>query len=126
MRYMNDYDIARAQRTFAGHPVLGPAIETLGNLVVWTNCNSRWLGLLAQAVPCREAKLMELITRDGTWEFSQGDREDATEAEYKAALRPIKSFRTRHGADFEIVEVAYGVDTSREGWFTEYKQRAGL
>jgi len=101
---MNDYDIARAQRTFGEHPVLGPAIETLGNLVVWTNCHSD--GWAYWPKPCRAAaKLMEMIERDGTWEFSQGPRSDVTLAEYKAALRPIKSFRTRHGADFEIVEV---------------------
>jgi hypothetical protein len=101
---MNDYDIARAQRAFADHPVLGPAIETLGNLVVWTNCHSD--GWAYWPKPCRAAKrLMEMIERDGTWEFSQGERLDATEAEYKAALRPIKAFRTRYGGDFDIVEV---------------------
>jgi hypothetical protein len=104
MRFMNDYDIARAQARHGEHPVLGPALETLGNLVVWTNCNSD--GWAYWPKPCRAAaKLMQLIEGDGTWEARE-NLERATPEALKAALRPVKAFRTRQGADFVIVEGA--------------------
>jgi hypothetical protein len=60
----------------------------------------------ARRKPARAAaKLMELIERDGTNRFYGGPREDVTVAEYRRALAPVKAFRTRQGADFEIVEV---------------------
>jgi hypothetical protein len=43
-----------------------------------------------------------LIDGDGTWEFAYGERDDATPEKLKAALRPLKAFRTRQGADFVI------------------------
>ena len=104
MRFMNDHDIARYQAAHADHPVLGPALETLGNLVEWTNAHSD--GWSYWPKPARAAaKLMELIDGDGTW-YYLGDeaRADATPERYKAALRTVKAFRTRHGADFNIVE----------------------
>lgn len=106
MRYMNGYDIAQAQRAWGEHPILGPALETLDNLVQWTNCNSD--GWAYWPKPCRAAaKLMEMIERDGTSRYKyEPTRPDVTVEEYKAALRPIKAFRTRFGADFIIVEIA--------------------
>lgn len=105
MRYMNDYDIDRAARQHGWHPILGPAIQTLTNLKDWTNRNSD--GWAYWPKPCRAAaRLMELIERDGTARYAYDDlREDVTVDEYRKALRPIKAFRTRQGADFEIVEV---------------------
>lgn len=104
MRYMNEWDIARAEDRYAGHPILGPAVRTLRSLVEWTNSNSD--GWAYWPKPCRAAaRLMELIERDGTSRYKFDDeREDVTVAEYRAALRPIKAFRTRQGANFEILE----------------------
>jgi hypothetical protein len=104
MRFMNDFDIARHQVRHGEHPVLGPALETLGNLVEWTNTHSD--GWSYWPKPARAAaKLMELIDGDGTaYYLYDDDREDATPDKLKAALRTVKAFRTRHGADFEIVE----------------------
>lgn len=106
MRFMNEYEIGDAAGRYRDHRVLGPATETLHNLMVWTNQNSD--GWPYWAKPARAAaKLMEMIERDGTSRYRfDGEREDVTIAEYRAALRPIKSFRTRQSADFEIVEVA--------------------
>ena len=102
MRFMNSWDIDRACSLYETHPVLGPASQTIRNLEVWTNRNSD--GWAYWPKPCRAAaKLMELIERDGTNAFHGGPRPDATVEEYKVALRPVKSFRTRFGADFEIV-----------------------
>lgn len=106
MRFMNDYDIERAQQRWAHHPILSAAAQTLANLRDWANNSSDgwpYWRKPAQAA----ARMMELIERDGTNRyFSDDKREDVTLAEYKAALRPIKAFRTRYHGDFEIVEVA--------------------
>lgn len=104
MRFMNAWGIEEARSRYFLHPVLGPATATLFNLMEWANQNSD--GWAYWPKPARAAKkLMELIERDGTsrWRFDD-ERTDATQAEYKAALRPIKAFRTRQAADFEIVE----------------------
>lgn len=105
MRFMNQWDIERAFSRYIDHPILGPATVTLSNLADWTNRNSD--GWAYWPKPVRAAaKLMELIERDGTSRFVfDDDRADVTPAEYAAALRPIKSFRTRQGADFLIVEL---------------------
>lgn len=106
MRYMNDYDIERALRRYAWHPILGPAAATLSNLAEWTNTHSD--GWAYWPKPCRAAaRLMEMIERDGTAVYIfDAEREDVTLDEYRKALAPIKAFRTRQGADFEIVEAA--------------------
>lgn len=104
MRFMNESEIEDEAARRAGHAVLGPATQTLRNLMEWANSNSD--GWPYWAAPGRAAaKLMELITRDGTAKYIFDDeRPDATQAAYRAALTPLKTFRTRQGADFEIVE----------------------
>ncbi len=104
MRFMNDYDIQRADRLYRDHPVLGPAVETIASLKAWTDQNSD--GWAYWPKPARAAaRLMELIEGNGTYQAQQEADQRATVEAYKAALRPIKAFRTRQGADFEIVEV---------------------
>ena len=103
MRFMNEFDITSAQRRWGNHPVLGPAADTLASLAAATNQNSD--GWPYYSKPARAAaKLMELIEGDGTWQFFEGPREDATPAKLRAALKPIKSFRTRSGWSFKIYE----------------------
>lgn len=98
MRFMNEYDIAYRRTQYSSHPILGPATRTLQNLSIAANRNSD--GWAYWPKPARAAaKLMEMIERDGT-----RDRDDVTVAEYRAALKPIKAFRTRSGIDFEIEE----------------------
>jgi hypothetical protein len=104
MRFMNEYDIDRTVTRYADHPVLGPATQTLANLRDWTNRNSD--GWAYWPKPGRAAaKLEELITGDGTYQSEAEAARRATPAAYRRALTPIKAFRTRQGADFEIVEV---------------------
>ena len=103
MLYMNEYDIERAMRQFAEHPVLGPATQTLHNLAGWANRNSD--GWAYWPKPCRAArKLQELIQHvpPGTNHWDT-ERADATEAAYRAALSPIKAFCTREKADVVLV-----------------------
>lgn len=92
MYFMNGWEIEEAAQAFQHHPVLGPATRTLVSLHDAANTNSD--GWAYWPKPVRAAaKLMTLI---------QGDREDATPAALRAALVPIKSFRTRSGIDFDI------------------------
>jgi hypothetical protein len=103
VRFMNEYDIDDRARQYAGHPVLGPATRTLTNLRNAANRNSD--GWCYWPKPARAAaRLMEMVERDGTWKYRHGERDDVSVAEYKAALRPIKAFRTRSGIDFDIEE----------------------
>jgi hypothetical protein len=102
MMFMNEHEIADAAERYRDHPILGPATRTLRNLAEWTNENSD--GWPYWSKPIRAAaRLQEMITRDGTHRYRfDEEREDVTAAEYAKALQPIKSFRTRHGASFEI------------------------
>jgi hypothetical protein len=104
---MNRWDVEEACGRYATHPVLGPATVTLANLMAWTDSHSD--GWAYWPKPTRAAaKLMALIEGDNHPEGVRGarfdyDRDDATPALLQAAIRPIKAFRTREGADFEIV-----------------------
>lgn len=101
---MNEHDIRDAVNWYYGHPILGPATRTLRHLEVWTDANSD--GWCYWPKPARAAaRLMELIERDGTSKYRfDKEREDVTAEEYAKALRPIKAFRTRQNATFEIEE----------------------
>ena len=102
MLYMNHYEIEEAADLHASDPVLGPAARTLRNLMDWTNRNSD--GWAYWPKPCRAAKALQaLLQKHGRW--SQ-EEEEATVEEYKLALRAIRAFRTRQGADFVIEEAA--------------------
>lgn len=102
MRFMNRWDIEDAARYFEAHPVLGPASVTLRNLMEWTDSHSD--GWAYWPKPCRAAaRLQELLEENHPFRASY--ETTATVEQYKAALRPVKAFRTRQGADFEIVEV---------------------
>lgn len=104
MRFMNEYEIDRVVITYATHPVLGPATRTLASLADWADRHSD--GWAYWPKPARAAaKLMELIERDGTGRYDGGPREDATPEQFRMALIPIKSFRTRWDADFHIEEM---------------------
>lgn len=109
MRFMNVYEIDEAGRRYAQHPVLGPATRTLTALRDAADANSD--GWAYWPKPARSAaKLMALIEGDDHPEGARGarfdpDRADVTPAMLRAALRPIKAFRTRSGLSFEIAEV---------------------
>lgn len=95
--WMNEHEIERAADAYAEHTVMGPATATLQELVNWTNRNSDgwpYWRKPAQAA----AKLMELVQQGIRHEREayQSPRTPAPTAdEYKAALRPLKAFRTR-------------------------------
>jgi len=101
MLFMNEHEIDEAVRRHREHPVLGPAARTLDNLRSWTDRNSD--GWAYWPKPCRAAaQLQALIQAADPWR--RNGNPDPTPAGYRKALGPIKSFRTRHGADFTIEE----------------------
>jgi hypothetical protein len=100
--WMNEYDVQDAVQRWRGHPVLGPATETLKGLVDWTNSHSD--GWAYWPKPGRAAvKLMDFIEGPDTTPRWDRERKDATEEAYRKALSPIKAFCTRHKADVTIV-----------------------
>lgn len=109
MRYMNDYDIARAVRRYSstyGTPRRLSAALTVEALAEWANRNSD--GWCYWPKPVRSAaRLFEILEGDGTNDALDHRIEvDATEAELAAALRPVKSFLTRHGIDHaEVIRI---------------------
>lgn len=101
MLFMNEWDVARASDLFAKHAVIGPATITLQNLVTWTNRNSD--GWAYWPKPCRAAAKLQELIQNAEREWRDVREITATADDLKRALSPIKAFRTRHKADFEIV-----------------------
>lgn len=98
MLFLNEWEVEGREVRFnqGNTPVLGRGATYLGNLMRWTNSNSD--GWPYWSKPCRAAKsLQELLYDDGY------DRQDATEAELRKALVPIKAFLTRQGVEHETV-----------------------
>jgi hypothetical protein len=113
---MNEYEIDEAVSRYLEHPVMGPATRTLANLRDMVNASSD--GWPYWRKPRQAAaKLMDLI--------QQGIRHDreayrsprtpgVTAAQYRAALVPLKSFRTRQVREdrrrqFDIIDLVPGV-----------------
>jgi hypothetical protein len=104
MLFLNTYEIEEALRRYADHPVLGPATQQLAELEEWTNSNSD--GWAYWPKPRRAAtKLQDLIGTTRAY-LDDPERADVTPELYRAALRPIKAFRTRQGADFDLYELS--------------------
>lgn len=111
MYFMNSFEIETRARQFRDHPVLGPATQTLHNLMDWTDSHSD--GWAYWPKPVRAAaRLMRLIDMCAQQERSHLAKLGpdghliVDPAEYRKALVPIRAFKTRHGADFEIVTMA--------------------
>ena len=104
MRFMNEWDILTAEANFADDPVLGPAANTLRNLMDWTNRNSD--GWCYWPKPCRAAAKLQALLEDNHPNRRPWDAPAVTVSQYAKALVPIKAFRTRQAADFVIVEAA--------------------
>jgi hypothetical protein len=104
MRFMNEYDLFSAQRRYEPGRVPNRAYLTqvVMALADWANHNSD--GWAYWPKPCRAAaRAIELVESTASPEYDRRQREDATEAEVQAALRPIKAFLTRQGVRHETV-----------------------
>lgn len=91
--WMNSYDIEVAAARFRTHPVLGPATQTLRNLMDCAEKNSD--GWPYWQKPARAAtKLMDLIEPRLHASFQHPE---VTAADVRKAYVPIKAFLTRNG-----------------------------
>ncbi len=103
--WMNEYDVEDAFRRWVPladeFPNLASAAITMTNLVYWTNNNSD--GWPYWKKPSRASqKLQDLLTEAEVAFRRSPDVEDISDADYKKALTPIKSFRTKYNAVFTI------------------------
>lgn len=95
--FMNDYDITFAVRRFtrASKPNRLALALVIANLQDATNEVSD--GWAYWPKPCRAAaKAMTLVNSTTNAANDEQEATDATDAEVAAAIRPIKSFLTRH------------------------------
>jgi hypothetical protein len=93
--WINESEVERAAELYAEHPVLGPATATLAALIEWTNANSD--GWAYWAKPSKAAEKLQELIGDRRADLADPDRKDATPERLKAALVPLKAFRTRMG-----------------------------
>lgn len=97
MRYMNDFDLARACQRYTEERTPRRLALTLVVTALAEQTNRVSDGWAYWPKPCRAAdKAISLIESTAYPEYERRQREDITEAEFKAALTPIKSFLTRH------------------------------
>lgn len=107
--WMNRYEVEEARRRFEQHPILGPASQTLYNLMEWTDDHSD--GWPYWQKPARAAEKLTGLLEHYERHLREHHSEPViTAEEYKAALRPIKAFRTRQEATFRIVEIGEELD----------------
>jgi hypothetical protein len=104
MQYMNDFDLdnARARFSEGNTPNRARLAMVVALLADWTNEHSDgW----AYWLPPRRAanKAMTLINSTTNVANDEQERTDATDAEVKAALTPIKAFLTRQGVDHSVL-----------------------
>lgn len=97
---MNEYEINEAAQKFAGHPLLGPATQTLASLVTAVNgCSDGWPYWRA---PSRAAaKLQDLVTQGIKAERERYVRPGTAEpdaAQLRAAYVQLRAFRTRRAS----------------------------
>lgn len=104
MRFMNRFDVEEAVARFSWGtaPNRYYVARVVQNLVDWTDRNSD--GWPYWPKPARAAAKAFALIDGYTWsERREQEMHDATEAEVKAALAPIKAFLTRQGVPHEEV-----------------------
>lgn len=97
MKFMNDYDLQSARSRYGR----GATPNRLALALVVDNLReeTNWVsdGWAYWPKPCRAAaKAIELIESTAYPEYERRQNEDITEAEMLAAVRPIRSFLSRH------------------------------
>lgn len=101
---MNEYDIDFATMRFerCDTPNRLKACIVIERLAYWANSNSD--GWAYWPKPARAAaSLMALIESTTSAADDEQERTDATDAELRKALSPVKSFLTRQGVDYAQV-----------------------
>lgn len=106
MKFMNDYDLDFARRRFtrSSTPNRLALVMVVDNLRDWTNDHSD--GWAYWAKPCNAAKAAITLIESTTNQANDAqERNDITEAEMLAAVRPIKAFLTRQQVPAHVREV---------------------
>lgn len=106
MRFMNEFDLAQAEQRFSrgNTPNRERVVHAVDRLREWADANSD--GWAYWPKPARAAdKAMALIESRTSRENDAQEREDITDAEMVAAVRPIKAFLTRQRVSAEDREV---------------------
>lgn len=96
MKHMNDYDIdfARARFTRSATPNRLALVLVIENLAEWTDLHSD--GWAYWTKPRQSAQsAIALVESRTNRENDEQERNDITDAEMLAAVRPIKAFLTR-------------------------------
>ena len=102
MKYMNDYDLTRAVRRFEHTPRRRALALVVSHLAEQTNDVSD--GWAYWPKPLRAAaKAIVLIESTTNAANERQEAEDITVAEFRKAMRPIKSFLTRHAHVYNSV-----------------------
>jgi hypothetical protein len=106
---MNRWDIDQSVDRFRNHPVLGKATKFLADFRDEVDSHSD--GWCHWPLPCRAAKNLQSLIQSG----------DATEAAFKKAIVPIKSFYTRRGdkAGMKFPKIAPTVKSAGNGFAPE-------
>lgn len=94
--FMNTWDIDQAIAMHRNHPVLSKATKLLGELRDLANATSD--GWAYWPKPCRAAKKLQELIQQGhpSKRNSYPCPPDATEADLRKAIIPIKAFFTKH------------------------------
>lgn len=103
MTWMNEYEIETAVllANKGETPNLALAAASLESLARWTNHNSD--GWAYWPKPSRAAKrLQERLAALVTTYHRGGSLEDISTSELRQLLTPVRAFRTRQQADFEV------------------------
>jgi hypothetical protein len=99
---LNEYDITSSLGDTDPGTNARAAAATLNNLCYWANCNSD--GWPYWKAPSRaSAALQRLLYKSLTESRNEGRQVDIPRAAYRSALVPIKTFKTKHNADFDII-----------------------
>ena len=96
MRFMNEHDLYSANLRFKSAETMNRLYlaRTVLRLAEWTDKHSDGWHLWPK--PVNAARKAIALIESTTWEANEAQEEvDATDAEVKAALAPIKSFLTR-------------------------------
>lgn len=103
MLFMNDFDINRAARVLRDDPAGSEAVRQVALLRDWANANSD--GWCYWPKPVNAAKGVIQLINAAVDAFYAGSTPKVDPAALRKALRPVRAFRTRQGADFQIVSV---------------------
>lgn len=105
MTWMNEFDVDSAYSHFSTYREEFPngyrAVQALDALVEWTNANSD--GWPYWTKPSNASQRLQAWLDGWRNRWIANDNDDLSEADLKQALRPIKAFLTKQGADWKEV-----------------------